>query len=115
MNIQSEIEFFSDLGIIDKARFMLNVAAEIAEEAKVGAASGELMRLRFATEITQRLARFANQLISEDASRPQDDVIIRMLLSSRLDKEAERIVQNAYGRVLNSFESFDTTVLLNTR
>ncbi len=115
MNIQSEIEFFSDLGVIDKARFMLNVAAEISEEAKVGAAAGELVRLKFANEITQRLARFANQLISEDASRPQDDVIIRMLLSARLDKEAERVVLNAYGRVLNSFESFDTTVLLNTR
>jgi hypothetical protein len=115
MNIQSEIEFFSDLGAIDKARFMLHVAAEIAEEAKVGAAGGELMRLKFANELTQRLARFANQIISEDASRPQDDVIIRMLLSARMDKEAERMVMNGYGRVLNSFESFDTTVLLNTR
>ena len=31
------------------------------------------------------------------------------------DEEAERIVRNAYARVLNSFESFDTTVLLNSR
>jgi hypothetical protein len=115
MNIQSEIDFFSELGTIDKARFMLNVAAEIAEEAKVGAAGGELQRLKFTNEITQRLIRFANQIISEDASRPQDDVMIRMLLSVRVDKEAERIVQNAYARVLNSFESFDTTVLLNSR
>jgi hypothetical protein len=115
MNIQSEIEFFSELGTIDKARFMLNVTAEIAEEGKVGAAGGELLRLKFTTELMQRLCRYANQVISEDASRPQDDVIIRMLLSPRLDKEAERIVQNAYTRVLNSFETFDTTVLLNSR
>ena len=115
MNIQSEIEFFSELGIIDKARLLLAVASEIAEEAKVGAAGGELTRLKFTNEINQRLTRFANQVISEDASRPQDDVVMRMLLGSRLDKEAERIVHNAYARVLNSFESFDTTVLLNTR
>ena len=115
MNIQSEIDFFSELGTIDKARFMLSVAAEIAEEAKIGAAGGELTRMKFTNEINQRLMRFANQLISEDTSRPQDDVIIRMLLSVRVDKEAERIVHNAYARVLNGFESFDTTVLLNTR
>jgi hypothetical protein len=115
MNIQSEIEFFSELGTIDKARFMLTVTAEIAEEAKVGAAGGELQRLKFTNEITQRLTRYANQVISEDASRPQDDVIIRMLLSPRVDKEAERIVHNAYARILNSFETFDTTVLLNSR
>ena len=115
MNIQSEVEFFSELGTIDKARLLLAVAAEIAEEAKVGAPGGELSRLKFTNEINQRLTRFANQVISEDASRPQDDVVIRMLLGTRLDKDAERIVHNAYARILNSFESFDTTVLLNTR
>jgi len=36
-----------------------------------------------------------------------------MLLGTRADKKAERIVQNAYRRVLTTFESFDTTVLLN--
>ena len=41
--------------------------------------------------------------------------MIRMLLGARTDKSAERIMQNAYRRVLTSFESFDTTVLLNTR
>ena len=77
MNIQSEIEFFSDLGLVDKARFTF-------------------------------------QLLSEDAARPADDVMIRMLLGHRADKNAERIMQNAYRRVLTSFESFDTTVLLNS-
>jgi hypothetical protein len=115
MNIQSEIEFFSDLGSIDKARFLLQVTAEIAEETRIGAGEGELQRMKFANEINQRLARFAYQILSEDLSRPQDEVMIRMLLGARVDKDSERIVQNAYRRVLNGFESFDTTVLLNSR
>jgi hypothetical protein len=36
-----------------------------------------------------------------------------MLLGVRTDKRAQQIVHNAYRRVLNAFESFDTTVLLN--
>jgi hypothetical protein len=115
MNIQSEIEFFSDLGLVDKARFITRLIIEVSEEAKVGAGDGQdLSRLKFATEINQRLARFSYQLLSEDAARPQDDVVIRMLLGTRADKNAERIMQNAYRRVLTSFESFDTTVLLNS-
>jgi hypothetical protein len=115
MNIQSEIEFFSDLGLVDKARFVVRLIGEVAEEAKVGAgAASDLSRLRFSNEIIQRLARFAYQLLSEDNARPSDDVVIRMLLGARADKNAERIMHNAYRRVLTSFESFDTTVLLNS-
>jgi len=114
MNIQSEVEFFTDLGLVDKARFIVRLIIEVAEEAKVGAGDGhDLSRLRFANEINQRLARFSYQLLSEDAQRPQDDVVIRMLLSTRAEKDSERIMQNAYRRVLTSFESYDTTVLLN--
>jgi hypothetical protein len=114
MNIQSEIEFFSDLGLVDKARFITRLIIEVSEEAKVGAGDGhDMSRLRFANEINQRLARFSYQLLSEDNARPQDDVVIRMLLGTRADKNSERIMQNAYRRVLTSFESFDTTVLLN--
>jgi hypothetical protein len=115
MNIQSEIEFFCDLALIDKARFIVRLIAEVAEEAKVGAGDGhDLTRLKFSNEIMQRLARFSYQLLGEDAARPADDVVIRMLLGRRADKNAERIMQNAYRRVLMSFESFDTTVLLNS-
>ena len=114
MNIQSEIEFFAELGLVDKARFVLRIAVEIAEEAKAGGAgAGEVVRYKFANELGQRLMRYAYQLLSEDPQRPQDDVMIRMLLSPRADKNAERIVHSAYRRVLNTFESFDTTVLLN--
>jgi hypothetical protein len=114
MNIQSEIEFFSDLGLVDKARFVTRLMFEVAEEAKVGDGN-DAMRFRFANEMNQRLARFAYQLLGEDPARPQDDVVVRMLLGTRADKSAERIMQNAYRRVLTSFESFDTTVLLNPR
>jgi hypothetical protein len=114
MNIQSEIEFFSDLGLVDKARFVSRLICEIAEEAKVGHGDGnDAIRFRFANEMSQRLARFTYQLLGEDAARPQDDVVIRMLLGARADKNAERIMHNAYRRVLTSFENFDTTVLLN--
>jgi hypothetical protein len=112
MNIQSEIEFFSDLGLVDKARFVARLIFEIAEEAKTGDGN-DATRLRFANEMNQRLARFAYQILGEDLGRPQDDVVIRMLLGARADKNAERIMQNAYRRVLTGFESFDTTVLLN--
>jgi folate-dependent tRNA-U54 methylase TrmFO/GidA len=115
MNIQSEIEFFSDLGLVDKARFVTRLIIEVTEEAKVAMGDGQDMsRLRFANEITQRLARFSYQILSEDSARPQDDVVIRMLLGTRADKNAERIMQNAYRRVLTGFESFDTTVLLHS-
>ncbi|HEX9403302.1 MAG TPA: hypothetical protein VF917_02685 [Steroidobacteraceae bacterium] len=114
MNIQSEIEFFSDLALVDKARFVTRLIFEVAEEAKVGAGDGnDAVRLKFANEMNQRLSRFAYQLLGEDPARPQDDIVIRMLLGTRADKNAERIMQNAYRRVLNGFESFDTTVLLN--
>jgi hypothetical protein len=116
MNIQSEIEFFTDLGLVDKARFVVRLIFEIAEEAKVGGGDGnEAARLRFANEMNQRLSRFAYQILGEDLARPQDDVVVRMLLGTRADQNAERIMQNAYRRVLSGFESFDTTVLLNPR
>ena len=115
MNVQSEIEFFSDLGLVDKARFVNRLIVEIAEEAKVGAGDGnDAIRLRFANEMNQRLARFSYQILGEDPARPQDDIMIRMLLGTRADKNAERIMQNAYRRVLTSFEAYDTTVLLNS-
>jgi hypothetical protein len=114
MNIQSEIEFFADLSLVDKARFVMRLICEISEESKVGTGEGnDAFRYRFANEMNQRLARFTYQLLGEDPARPQDDVMIRMLLGARADKNAQHIMHNAYRRVLNGFESFDTTVLLN--
>jgi len=87
----------------------------LTEEAKNGGGdASEAPSLKFIAEMCQRLARFTYQMLSEDTSRPPDDVIIRMLLGTRADKNAERIVQSAYRRVLITFEGFDTTVLLNS-
>ena len=58
------------------------------------------------------LTRVIEQLMAEDAARPADDVLMRMLLSPRADKVAERLVFNAYRRAIQGFESFDTTVLM---
>ena len=114
MNIQSEIDFFSDLCPVDQARFLTRLIVEVHEEAKVGDGQ-DTSRVKFANEMSQRLARFAYQVLSEDAARPQDDVLVRMILGTRADAASERIMQTAYRRVLTSFESFDTTVLLNPR
>ena len=46
-------------------------------------------------------------------TRPADDVVLRMLLSPRADKVAEKLVFNAYRRAVQGFESFDTTVLMS--
>jgi len=54
------------------------------------------------------------QLLAEEATRPSDDVVLRMLLSPRADKVAERLVYNAYGRAIQGFESYDTTVLMSS-
>jgi len=53
MNIQSEIEFFSDLGLVDKARFITRLICEIAEEAKIGNGDGSHHTL---TQASQELA-----------------------------------------------------------
>jgi len=60
-----------------------------------------------------RLTRVIEQLMAEDAARPPDDIVLRMLLSTRADKVAERLVFNAYKRAIQGFESFDTTILMN--
>jgi hypothetical protein len=114
MNIQSEIEFFGDLSAVDKARFVARLIFEIAEDAKCGARDeSDAPRLRFANEMNQRLARLAYQLLSEDPARPPDDVVIRMLLGARSDKNMQHLMHNSYRRVLTGFESYDNTVLLN--
>jgi len=69
--------------------------------------------LRFANELTHRLTRVIEQLLAEDATRPADDVVLRMLLSPRGDKVAERLVLNSYSRAIQGFESYDTTILMS--
>ncbi len=119
MNLQSEIDYFSELRMIDKARLLNLFLHELAEEARSTYGPGaeqvhDAARLRFVNELAHRLTRVIEQMMAEDAARPADDVLLRMLLSPRADKEAERLVLNAYRRAIQGFESFDTTVLMSS-
>ncbi len=119
MNLQSEIDYFGELRLIDKARLLNLFLHELADEARVtyGADSADVhdaQHLRFVNELVHRLTRVIEQLMAEDAARPADDVLLRMLLAPRADKVAERLVLNAYRRAIQGFESFDTTVLMGS-
>jgi hypothetical protein len=119
VNLQSEIEYFTELALLDKARLLNMFLHELAEEARATYGPGadavhDGAHLRFVNEIVHRLTRLIEQLLAEDAARPADDVVLRMLLSPRADKEAERLIYNAYRRAIQGFESYDTTVLMNS-
>lgn len=118
MNLQSEIQYFGELRVLDKARLLNVFLHELSEEARSTYGAGndqvhDTAHLRFVNELVHRLTRVVEQLLSEDQTRPADDVILRMLLSPRSDKVAEKLVHNAYGRAIHGFESYDTTVLMN--
>ena len=119
MNLNSEIQFFNDLRLTDKARLLNLFLHELAQEARSTYGPGseqvhDTAHLRFVNELVHRLTRVVEQLMAEDAARPPDDVVLRMLLSPRADKVAERLVFNAYRRAIQGFESFDTTVLMGS-
>jgi hypothetical protein len=119
MNLQSEIDYFSELRLMDKARLLNVFLHELTEEARSTYGSGsedvfDAPRLRFVNELVHRLTRVIEQLLAEDTARSSDDIVLQMLLSTRDDKVAERLVFNAYKRAIQGFESFDTTVLMNT-
>jgi len=118
MNLRSEIEYFTELRLVDKARLLNLFLHELAEEARGTYGPGveqvhDTAHLRFVNELTHRLTRVIEQLLAEDATRPADDVLLRMLLAPRADKIAERLVFNAYSRAIHGFESYDTTVLMS--
>jgi len=119
MNLESEIQYFSELAYIDKARLLNLFLHELAEGARAtyGAAADQVhdgLHLRFANELTHRLTRLVEQLLAQDDTRPTDDVVLRMLLAPRIDKVAEQLIYNAYARAIRGFESYDTTVLMNS-
>lgn len=118
MNLQSEIQYFGELRVLDKARLLIVFLHELSEEARSTYGAGndqvhDTAHLRFVNELVHRLTRVIGQLLGEDQTRPGDDVILRMLLSQRADKVAEKLIHNAYSRAIHGFESFDTTVLMN--
>ena len=116
MNLNSEIQFFEDLRVVDKARLLNLFLHELAEEGRATYGPAEQVHdgahLRFVNELMFRLTRVIEQLLAEEATRPADEVVLRMLLAPRADKVAERLVFNAYARAIQGFESYDTTVLM---
>src|SRR4051794_40805034 len=117
MNLQSEITYFSEMGIADKARLMASFLAELTVEARgtYGASQDAVhdgAHLRFVNELCHRVSKLIEQYLGDDKARPTEDVVLRMLLSPRADKVAEKMLQTAYRRALQNFERYDTTVLL---
>ena len=118
MNLQSEIEYFSDLQPVDQARLLAVFMHELSIEARstYGAQPEQVhdgARLRFVNEIVCRLSRFIEQLLAEDQTRPADDVVMRMLLSPRADQAAARLIVNAYRRAMHGFDRYDATVTMD--
>lgn len=118
MNLQSEIDYFSELQPVDQARLLAVFLHELTVEARTtyGANAEQVhdgARLRFVNEIVCRLARFIEQLLADDQTRPGDDVVMRMLLSPRADTAAERLVGNAYRRAMHGFDRYDATVTMD--
>ena len=118
MNLQSEIDYFREIGVVDKARLLASFLCELTIEARAtyGAtleAVHDAARLRFTNEVCNRITKLIEQILGDDKARPADDVVIRMLLGARADKVAEKMIHTAYRRALQNFERYDTTVFLS--
>ena len=119
MNLQSEISYYSEIGTQNKARLMASFLTELTTKARgtYGASQDavhDAAHLRFVNEMCNRVCKLIEQYLGDDKTRPADDVVLRMLLSPRADKVAERMIQNAYRRALQNFERYDTTVFMSS-
>jgi hypothetical protein len=119
VNLQSEISYYTEIGLQDKARLMASFLNELTTEARTTYgpaldAVHDAARLRFANEMCNRITKLIEQYLGDDKTRPADDVVLRMVLSPRADKQAERMVHNAYRRALQNFERYDTTVFMSS-
>ena len=119
MNLQSEIAYYTEIRIADKARLMASFLSELTSEARAtyGATPDSVHdapRLRFTNEMCNRITKLIEQYLGDDKARPEDEVIIRMLLAARADKVAERMIHSAYRRALQNFERYDTTVFMSS-
>jgi exoribonuclease II len=119
MNLQSEIQYYAEIRIADKARLLASFLCELTTEARATYGPSlesvhDAARLRFANEMCNRISKLIEQYLGDDKTRPADDVVLRMLLSPRADKLAERMIHAAYRRALQNFERYDTTVFLNS-
>jgi hypothetical protein len=118
VNLQSEIAFFAEMGLADKARLMASFMAELTSEGRAtyGATQDAVhdgAHLRLVNELCHRISKLIEQYLGDDKARPTEDVVLRMLLSPRADKVAEKMLQTAYRRALQNFERYDTTVFMS--
>jgi hypothetical protein len=119
VNLQSEIDYFRDVKPVDQARLLAVLLHELAVEARstYGGNAEQVQdgaRLRFVNEIVCRIASFIEQLLADDATRPADDVVLRMLLSPGTDLTGHGMVLNAYRRAIHAFDRYDATVAIDT-
>ena len=118
MNLQSEITYYTEIGLQDKARLLASFLCELTVEARATYGPSletvhDAARLRFTNEMCNRITKLIEQYLGDDKARPADEVVLRMLLSPRADKVAEKMIHAAYRRALQNFERYDTTVFLN--
>jgi len=119
MNLQSEIAYYSEIREADKARLLASFLSELTLEARATYGPSvdtvhDAARLRFTNEMCNRITKLIEQYLGDDKTRPADEVVLRMLLSPRADKVAERMIHAAYRRALQNFERYDTTVFMNS-
>ena len=117
MNLQSEITYYTEIGMQDKARLLASFLCELTVEARATYGPSletvhDAARLRFTNEMCNRITKLIEQYLGDDKARPADEVVLRMLLSPRADKVAEKMIHAAYRRALQNFERYDTTVFL---
>lgn len=120
MNLPSEIQFFAELDPVGQARLLALLLHELSIEARAtyGSSAEQVQdgaRLRFVNEMNARLARYIEQVLSDEPGRPGPDVLLRMLLAPRADKAAERLVISAYRRAIQGFDQHDATVTMAPR
>ena len=119
MNLQSEVTYYTEIGMQDKARLLASFLCELTVEARATYGPSletvhDAARLRFTNEMCNRITKLIEQYLGDDKARPADEVVLRMLLSPRADKVAEKMIHAAYRRALQNFERYDTTVFLSS-
>ena len=92
MNLNSEIDFYAELRLVDKARLLNLFLHELAEEARGTYGPAEQVHdgahLRFVNELYHRLTRVIEQLLAEEATRPavRETGVSRQVRASRSEE-----------------------------
>ena len=75
MNLQSEITYYSEIRIADKARLMASFLCELTAEARATYGPShdsvhDAARLRFTNEMCNRITKLIEQYLGDDKARP---------------------------------------------